>query len=73
MFGIKTMVINYIANSLETGAMRTYFIQALRVLVSKTSNTIDDTLVDVIELALSNKKIDDKVQAGIKELIEKAK
>lgn len=70
---MKSLIIGYIASSLESGVLRNLFIEALRKLVAKTSNTVDDTIVDIIEIGLTNQQIDDKIKNGLKELVDSAK
>ena len=67
------MIINYIASSLENGVLKKLFISGLRNLVAKSTNTIDDRIVDLIELALNNKEIDSAVNKAITDALDKVK
>lgn len=67
------MIINYIASSLENGVLKKLFIAGLRNLVARSTNTIDDRIVDLIELALNNKEIDTAVNQAITDALAKIK
>lgn len=67
------MIINYIASSLENGVLKKLFISGLRNLVARSTNTIDDRIVDLIELALNNKEIDSAVNKAITDALDKVK
>ena len=67
------MIINYIASSLENGVLKKLFISGLRNLVARSTNTIDDRIVDLIELALNNKEIDTAVNQAITDALAKIK
>ena len=62
---MQALIIAYIAQSIENGLLKKYFLGALRVLVSKTSNTVDDNIVSLIEQALNNEKIDAVVKEAL--------
>lgn len=70
---LQLMIINYIASSLENGVLKKLFISGLRNLVAKSTNTIDDRIVDLIELALNNKEIDSAVNKAITDALDKVK
>lgn len=68
---MQAIIFAYIASSIENGMLKKYFLGALRVLVSKTSNTVDDNIVDLIEQALNNEKIDDAVKEALSKGVKK--
>lgn len=70
---LQLMIINYIASSLENGVLKKLFISGLRNLVARSTNTIDDRIVDLIELALNNKEIDSAVNKAITDALDKVK
>lgn len=70
---LQLMIINYVASSLENGVLKKLFIAGLRTLVTKTTNTVDDKIVDLIELALNNKEIDGAVNKAISDALDKVK
>ena len=70
---LQLMIINYIASSLENGVLKKLFISGLRNLVARSTNTIDDRIVDLIELALNNKEIDSAVNLAITDALAKIK
>lgn len=70
---LQLMIINYIASSLENGVLKKLFIAGLRNLVARSTNTIDDRIVDLIELALNNKEIDTAVNQAITDALAKIK
>lgn len=70
---LQLMIINYIASSLENGVLKKLFISGLRNLVARSTNTIDDRIVDLIELALNNKEIDTAVNQAITDALAKIK
>ena len=70
---LQLMIINYIASSLENGVLKKLFLSGLRNLVARSTNTIDDRIVDLIELALNNKEIDSAVNLAITDALAKIK
>lgn len=70
---IQALIINYIISSLENGVLKRVLISALRNLAAKSTNTIDDSIVDLIENALDNKEIDGAVNQAITQALDKVK
>lgn len=70
---IQALIINYIISSLENGVLKRVLISALRNLAAKSTNTIDDSIVDLIENALDNKEIDGAVKQAITQALDKVK
>lgn len=70
---IQALIINYIISSLENGVLKRVLISALRNLATKSTNTIDDSIVDLIENALDNKEIDGAVNQAITQALDKVK
>ena len=62
---MQAIIIAWIVSSIENGMLKQYFLKALRILVSKTNNTLDDDMVDLIEQALNNEKIDSAVKEAL--------
>jgi flagellar biosynthesis/type III secretory pathway protein FliH len=70
---MKNLIIGYIANSLESGMLQNLVIQALRKLVARTSNTVDDKIVDLLAQALKNEKVDSAITEAMAKVAEKVK
>jgi len=69
---MQTFIINFIISSLEKdGLLKKLIIKALRALVSKTTNTIDDRIIDLIEDGLNNKKIDPLIHEALAKVSSK--
>jgi hypothetical protein len=62
---MQALIIAWIASSIENGVLKQYFLKALRILSAKTSNTVDDNIVSLIEHALNNEKIDGAVKEAL--------
>jgi hypothetical protein len=62
---MQALIIAWIASSIENGVLKQYFLKALRILSAKTSNTVDDNIVSLIEQALNNEKIDGAVKEAL--------
>jgi hypothetical protein len=69
---MKTLVIGFIAKSLEGGILQKLLIQALRSLVTKTTNTVDDKVVDLLEQTLKNETVDTAISEALAKVAEKA-
>ena len=70
---MQMLIISYIAESIQSGRLKKYFLIVLRKLVTMSTNKIDDQIVELIALALENKEIDEKVTKAISEALEVAK
>lgn len=70
---MQMLIISYIAESIQSGRLKKYFLIVLRKLVTMSTNKIDDQIVELVALALENKEIDEKVTKAISEALEVAK
>jgi macrodomain Ter protein organizer (MatP/YcbG family) len=68
---MKSLLIGFIANSLESGVLQGLIIQALSKLAARTSNTVDDKIVGLLEQALKNEKVDTVINEALAKVAEK--
>ena len=55
---MTSLLIKIVADSIESGILKNFIIKVMRNLAGKTTNQIDDQLVDIIEAILQRGDVD---------------
>ena len=58
---MTSLLIKIVADSIESGILKNFIIKVMRNLAGKTTNQIDDQLVDIIEAILQRGDVDSAI------------